>query len=270
MTQNTEQNVRTRDEQAVTLAFEIALWGKSNLHERSVVAVKNLREAEARGAAEQRRKDAELSRAKLFCQNEQEASDRTPERPDVVQWQKERNEFFLSSTLEVVTEYAAWRDKKDAEGQLKLWIAKSDFLSLTDVDDGCDALHQCATVSRDCCKLLPDDVPLYTRPANVAALEAENEALKIPRAHSDGVRNEKQKRINTLEAEIASLKEAEQLARADAARFAWVVENTGCFWYGLPGFGPVSGRSCADRMKDLRSAIDKNMARAALTREGGV
>ena len=59
MSQNTEQNVRTREEQAETLAFEIALWGKSNLHERSVVAAKNLREAEARGAAEQRRKDAE-------------------------------------------------------------------------------------------------------------------------------------------------------------------------------------------------------------------
>ncbi|MFT8366253.1 MAG: hypothetical protein ABF812_09880 [Gluconobacter cerinus] len=90
--------------------------------------------------------------------------------------------------------------------------------------------------------------------------------------------------VPALEARIAELVEAEQLARADAeaskarvavlevdaARFAWVAENTGCFWYGLPGFGPVSGRSYADRMKDLRSAIDKNIARAALTREGGV
>ena len=59
MTQNTEQHVRTRDEQVETLAFEIALWGKSNLHERRAVAEKNLKEAEARGAAEQRRKDAE-------------------------------------------------------------------------------------------------------------------------------------------------------------------------------------------------------------------
>ena len=90
--------------------------------------------------------------------------------------------------------------------------------------------------------------------------------------------------VAAMEAEIASLKEAEQLARADAeaskargmtleadaARFVWLIENGGCFWYGIPGFAPVSGRTTEDRVKDLLSAIDKNMARAALTREGGV
>lgn len=49
-----------------------------------------------------------------------------------------------------------------SEMKPKLWIAKADFASLTDVDEGVDALHQCATVSRDGCKILPDDVPLYT------------------------------------------------------------------------------------------------------------
>lgn len=49
-----------------------------------------------------------------------------------------------------------------SERKPKFWISKFDFSSLTDADEGCDALHQCATVSRDGCKLLPDDVPLYT------------------------------------------------------------------------------------------------------------
>ena len=57
----------------------------------------------------------------------------------------------------------------------KFWIAKSDFVSLTDADEGCDALHQCATVSRDGCKILPDDEPLYTADQLAEAVAAERE-----------------------------------------------------------------------------------------------
>ena len=72
---------------------------------------------------------------------------------------------------------------------------------------------------------------------------AEIEALKISRAHSDGVRNEKQKRINTLEAEIAELKKA-------LRHVTWTASE-----YGL---GKIGHESAVNR------------ARAALTREGGV
>lgn len=160
MSQNTEQNMRTRDEQIETLAFEIALWGKSNLHERRAVAEKNLKEAEARGAAEERAKAEK-------------------------------------ALIDPATVH---------QNLLRGGIAKPSWEQIK-----------------------------HLYPANVAALEA---------------------RVKELE--------------GDAARFAWVAENTGCFWYGLPGFGPERGRSYENRMKDLRSAIDRNMARAALTREGGV
>lgn len=215
MTQNTEQNVRTREDREQEIAIMLCKargrdpfqmthqtiepgvmepYGDAWCHYLpEAKAVLEWQEAEARGAEEQRWKDGEA------------------------------------------------RDTPSA------YVRPDDFYN----DEGDE---RCGLWSGD--QIGKYTLPLYTRPANIAALEAE----------------------------IASLKEAEQLARADAeaskarvevlevdaARFAWVAENTGCFWYGLPGFGPVSGRSYADRMKDLRSAIDKNIARAALTREGGV
>lgn len=59
----------------------------------------------------------------------------------------------------------------------KFWIAKTDFASLSDENDGCDAIHQCATVSRNDCKLLPDDVPLYTADQLAEAVAAEMERV---------------------------------------------------------------------------------------------
>ncbi|GAN91001.1 hypothetical protein Gbfr_022_045 [Gluconobacter frateurii M-2] len=200
MSQNTH-NVRTRREQLSTYPESVCVGRYSDgswqlrrdgdhldgdrLIEGPVLYVRcdiaHQSQTEARGAEEQRRKDGELSRAKLFCQNEQEASDRTPERPDVVQWQKDRNEFFLSSTLEVVTEYAAWRDRKDAEGQAPVaW-------HYYDEEDG-DGRGGWRYSSSKLSSRYEDVHPLYDRPANVDALEAR----------------------------IAELVEAEQLARADA------------------------------------------------------
>ncbi|WP_264813816.1 hypothetical protein, partial [Gluconobacter albidus] len=133
----------------------------------------HIEEAEARGAEEARRVDAELSRAQMFCRDQKDASDRMPEREDVVQWQKDQNEFFLSTVLEVVTEYAVWRDRKDAERQEPVawrWTWKADTAA---------------------CKLwrFDADLPtgpgliehfdaLYTHPANVAALEARVKELE--------------------------------------------------------------------------------------------
>jgi len=57
----------------------------------------------------------------------------------------------------------------------KFWIAKTDFASLADENDACDALHQCATISRNGCKILPDDVPLYTSEQLAKAVAAERE-----------------------------------------------------------------------------------------------
>ena len=41
------------------------------------------------------------------------------------------------------------------------WLAKVDHVSLTH-EEGADALHLCATVSRGDCQLQETDVPLYT------------------------------------------------------------------------------------------------------------
>lgn len=100
------------------------------------------------------------------------------------------------------------------------------------------------------------NLPLYTRPANIVALESRIAELKEAEQHARADAEASKARVKMLE--------------ADAARFVWVSENTGCFWFGLPGFGPESGRTYEDRMKALRSAIDKNMVRAALKREGEV
>ena len=58
MTQNTEQKVRTREEQVEALCSEV--YGNQHPHisDRPWL-LRHLKEAEARGAAEQRRKDAE-------------------------------------------------------------------------------------------------------------------------------------------------------------------------------------------------------------------
>ncbi|GFE97725.1 hypothetical protein [Gluconobacter sp. Gdi] len=58
MTQNTEQNVRTRDEQIDALADGIAREGYADTPDYAL-AERHILEAEARGAEEQRRKDGE-------------------------------------------------------------------------------------------------------------------------------------------------------------------------------------------------------------------
>ncbi|GEM18009.1 hypothetical protein NBRC3293_2506 [Gluconobacter oxydans NBRC 3293] len=129
------------------------------------------KQAEARGAEEQRRKDAELSRAELFCKRQKDASDRTEERADVVQWQKDQNEFFLSNVLEIVTEYAAWRDRRDAERQEPVaWIDASE---LPERENN----MACSTASLSPLKSHYETTALYTRPANVAALQAALKAI---------------------------------------------------------------------------------------------
>lgn len=226
MTQNTEQNMRTRDEQVADLveALSDEVW----VPDHKSYCEKMILEAEARGAEEQRRKDGEgQEKPRAYEHVMTYETDETNER------------------LSYSPENAFGKPGKDYSAEYPVVIT-----------------------------------PLYTRPANVAALEAalldpatvHQNMLRgsIAKPEWDQIKHLYAGEFSAREAEIASLKEAEQLARADAARFAWVAENTGCFWYGLPGFGPLSGRTYADRMKDLRSAIDKNMARAALTREGGV
>lgn len=59
MNQNTEQKVRTRDEQAADLTVSIRAWGRSSAEAIYPMVERHIAEAEARGAAEQRRKDAE-------------------------------------------------------------------------------------------------------------------------------------------------------------------------------------------------------------------
>ncbi|MFT9347715.1 MAG: hypothetical protein ABF562_03265 [Gluconobacter japonicus] len=59
MSQNTEQNVRTREEQVEALAYQVFTGIMGATKKRHEFAVAHIQEAEARGAAEQRRKDAE-------------------------------------------------------------------------------------------------------------------------------------------------------------------------------------------------------------------
>ncbi|WP_122049609.1 hypothetical protein [Asaia bogorensis] len=121
-----------------------------------------LSEAEARGAAEQRRKDAELSKAQLFCLREKEAADRTPQREDVRQWQEDQKQFFLPSLIEVVTEYAEWRDKKDAV-EVAYYIDHRPGSACAPY--AVRKLEQCAFPERA--------EPVYGRPTNVAAFTAD-------------------------------------------------------------------------------------------------
>lgn len=172
-----EQKVmRTRDEQVIALAKAIGperifhLLNQSYQEEICQRAWSHIEEAEARGAEEARRVNAELSRAQMFCRDQKDASDRMPEREDVVQWQKDQNEFFLSTVLEVVTEYAVWRDRKDAEGQEPVaWVDGEDLPS-----EECQRRPAHLILKRTAIY----STPLYSRPANVAALEARVKVLE--------------------------------------------------------------------------------------------
>lgn len=62
MTQNTEQNVRTRNEQIAALSTDIVCGAKPTGMPEYELAAYHIRIAEARGAEEQRRKDAEETR----------------------------------------------------------------------------------------------------------------------------------------------------------------------------------------------------------------
>ncbi|GBR43262.1 hypothetical protein [Gluconobacter roseus] len=170
MTQTGQSSaVRTRDKMVMRLK---SIINDPCDHHRGVLAQKYVDQAMALGAEEQRRKEADLSRAQLFCRDQKDASNRTPERADVVQWQKDQNEFFLSNVLEIVTEYAAWRDRGDAEGQEPVaWIDASE---LPERENN----MACSTASLSPLKSHYETTALYIRPANVAALEARVKVLE--------------------------------------------------------------------------------------------
>ncbi|KXV23868.1 hypothetical protein AD942_11080 [Gluconobacter japonicus] len=160
MSQNTEQNVRTREEQAEALAYQVFTGIMGATKKRHEFAVAHILEAEARGAAEERRKS--------FLQKVADASEHLENRPDIQAWQESRSEFFDAQILEIVTEYAAWRDRKDAgEQEPVMW--QKQLLDGTWSWSTCHAAHEAnGTPTR----------ALYTRPANVAALEARVKALE--------------------------------------------------------------------------------------------
>ncbi|OAJ67735.1 hypothetical protein [Gluconobacter cerinus] len=195
MTQNTEQSVRTRDEQVEALAKRLRVGFKNGIVSRSM-ADGYIKEAEARGAEEQRRKDAEGQ--------------------EPVAWRYEIKRMGYWVSREVGYGPRVWEWYWDGE---KPDITHPDYRNVS---------------------------PLYDRPANVAALEAE----------------------------IASLKEAEQLARADGEASKAREE------------GLVTALKAADqfitngvefgfiRMPDIdtpdSALATPGIIRAALTREGGV
>lgn len=187
MTKAENSAVRTRKEQARDLASDMHLWGKSSLDVRLIAAARQIKEAEARGAAEERRKGGE------GCER----------------WEFEEPEYH-DQGMGCGLEDRGIHDRYQA------------------MEYGWDQ-----AVER-CIERIPEE--LYTRPANVAALEAR----------------------------IAELTEAEQLARADAEASKARVEKLKRVALDVL---QVCQRS---KMGPSDLGYVTKMIRAALTREGGV
>ena len=58
-----------------------------------------------------------------------------------------------------------------SEIKAALWLANKDHATLMDIEEGCDALHECATIGRGDTKLCADDIPLYTQEQLDKAIE---------------------------------------------------------------------------------------------------
>lgn len=63
----------------------------------------------------------------FITQSMTEAYQRYPERDDVMQWQKDQNEFFDPTILEIVTEYAEWRDKQNMQLEGVGWTSEEEI-----------------------------------------------------------------------------------------------------------------------------------------------
>ena len=64
-----------------------------------------------------------------------------------------------------------------SEMKPSFYLAAVDFVSLTH-EEGADALHTCATVSRGDCKLQANDIPLYTADQLAEAMAARDALIR--------------------------------------------------------------------------------------------
>lgn len=73
-----------------------------------------------------------------------------PIRPDLAQWQKAQSEYFNDDIIEIVTEYAEWRDRrpievmKTREGKFQIGYSNTDenggFTVIADITDQLSSL----------------------------------------------------------------------------------------------------------------------------------
>ena len=162
MTQNTEQNVRTREEQIDALASQFGEEGTFTFVDDGDAATKHILEAEARGATEQRRKDVEGSLRPMS----EAKKDRTPILAKI------HDDLFPR----------VYPERKD----LKPWNGRWVVISHTGIlADGFDIGWGVAAPVG--CGGLTDDWFVGWKPvectANVAALEAEITKLRAENDH---------------------------------------------------------------------------------------
>ena len=250
--------MRTREEQVNDLVE--ALWDGMCRKDAEKSASMIIDEAMALGVAEQRRKDVEACCPVHQVWNDLDAKwEDCPEGEEDWRWEHADEcdqRIFYTHPANVATLEAALLDPASVhQNMLRGTIAKPSW-----------------------------DQIKHLYPTEFAAREAENEALKISRAHSDGVRNEKQKRINTLEMMIADLREAKKQAFNQGYLIACCnVANM----HNEPSIACDVLAECDLTEDDIkvadlseydatalseirRSRGDRDPIRAALTREGGV
>lgn len=104
-------------------------------------------QADVHEAVKQARHDERMKFAHKPCRHTTTAENET-ERADLHQWQTDQHEWFDATILEIVSEYAAWRDKQEATpAQAEGRVLPLELLGTRCKMCGTSAPH---ALSRDC------------------------------------------------------------------------------------------------------------------------